>query len=372
MGLKIAFDHQVFTMQRYGGVSRYYFNLIGELLKLNQEPKVFAGIFQNQYLQQLDESLYSGFPIQKYPKGTGRFFNFGNHFISQKQIKNFAPDIIHETYYSQIKINNSRIPRVVTVYDMIHELFPESFPKNDPLSRWKKRALENADHIISISYHTKSDLVNLFQIPESKVSVVHLASNFLVGEKSTIKNKGTKPFVLYVGAREDYKNFDILLKAFSKSKKINQDFSLIAFGGGAFNSSEISRIKELGLSLENVKQLSGNDQMLFDLYSSASVFVYPSKYEGFGLPPLEAMACGCPVISSDSSSMPEVIGDAAAFFSPLESDELIAALDRVLYQEEERNKLISKGKIRLSNFSWKKCAEETLQVYEKVIETYEK
>lgn len=370
--MRIAFDHQVFTMQRYGGISRYFCNLIEELKKINQEAKVFAGFYQNQYLSQLDESLFSGFSIQKYPKGTGRLFNMGNHCFTQNQIKSFAPDIIHETYYSQVKVKSSRVPRVVTVYDMIHELFPESFPKNDSLSKWKKRALENADHIISISHHTKADLIKLFQIPESKISVVHLASNFVIRGKTQSKNEGSKPYVLYVGSREGYKNFDVLLQAFSKSKKINQDFSLIAFGGGGFNSSEISRIKDLGLSLENIKQISGNDQTLFDLYSSATSFVYPSKYEGFGLPPLEAMACGCPVISSNTSSMPEVIGNAAAYFSPFDLEELIDSLQRVLYHEELRNELIAKGSLRVKEFSWEKCALETLNVYKKVGRSYEK
>lgn len=370
--MKIAFDHQVFTMQRYGGISRYFFNLIEGLQKINQQPKVFAGVYQNQYLPKLDAELYSGYPILKYPKGTGRFFNLGNHYFTQNQIKRFAPDIIHETYYSQVGVKDVGIPRVVTVYDMIHELFPESFPKNDPLPKWKRRALENADHIISISHHTKADLIKLFDIPESKISVVHLASNFVSKGEIKVENKISKPFVLYVGAREDYKNFDILLKAFSKSKKINQDYSLIAFGGGGFNSSEMSRIKELGLSLENIKQQSGNDQMLYDLYSSASVFVYPSKYEGFGLPPLEAMACGCPVISSNTSSMPEVIGNAAEFFSPLNLDELIDSMERVLYQKEVSNDLIDKGNFRIKEFSWEKCALETLEVYQKVSSLYEK
>lgn len=354
-------------MQPLGGISRYFTNLAIELDRLGQEPRIFAGLYQNIYLSNIQNSINNGFFVNSYPKKTGWLFNFGNHCFTQNQIIDFNSDIIHETYFTKYRPWKSKAARVITVYDMIHELFPESFKIDDNLSKLKKRALLNADHIISISQNTKNDLVELFNIPEDKISVVHLASNISKLHKFKSLKVTPKPFILYVGSRAEYKNFNLLLFAYSKSKRVQNDFNLVAFGGGLFSERERKTILDLNLSPENVLQKSGTDHDLHNFYSSASVFVYPSKYEGFGLPPLEAMTFGCPVISSNTSSMPEVIGDAALYFSPSQPDELLEVLEKVLYSDHIKNQLVDKGGIRIQNFSWSKCAHETLDIYQKLI-----
>lgn len=365
--MKIAFDHQAFTMQRFGGVSRCFNELAIELDRLDQEVKIFAGIYQNHYLSKLPSKLISGKHIDGYPKKTGTVFNYFNHFLTQSQIKSFSPDVVHETYYAFLKPARINAARVVSVYDMIHELFPDSFKKNDPLTRHKTEAFKRADHIISISQSTKNDLVNLLGISPEKITVIPLAANPLpiMGNESVGKNP--KPFLFYVGDRSGYKNFQFLLKGIASSSSIKANFDLVAFGGGSFKEEEIKLITALGFSATQVRQESGSDEKLASLYQSAKAFIYPSVYEGFGLPPLEAMSLDCPVISSNSSSMPEVIGDAGEFFNPMRLEELIQAMENVVFSEERRKELIEKGRIRLQNFSWRKNAIQTLEVYRQLL-----
>lgn len=365
--MKIAFDHQAFTLQKFGGISRYLTELASELIFLGQDVRFFAGLYQNHYLSNFDSKLVSGNYIEKYPKKTGTIIDYLNHFLTQAQIKSYKPDIIHETYYSFASQAKTSAARIVTVHDMIHEFFPNSLKKNDPLTKYKRTACERADHIISVSKNTKKDLIDLFQISPDKISVIPLAVNPLKSKSSSLKVNASKPFILYVGARYEYKNFKLLVKALGSSFSLKSNFDLVAFGGGKFDSEELALISSLGLASSQVRQEEGSDEVLTSLYRSASAFAYPSIYEGFGLPPLEAMLNGCPVISSNTSSMPEVIQDAAEFFNPQSLDGLISALESVLFSEDRKKELIQKGKDRVTEFSWRKCATQTLDVYQQFV-----
>ena len=171
------------------------------------------------------------------------------------------------------------------------------------------------------------------------------------------------PYLLYVGQRSGYKNFDRLLKAFAADRELQVDYRLVCFGGGALTEEERAAFSHYGLQKARVLQVDGGDDMLASLYKQAEVFIYPSLYEGFGIPPLEAMASGCPVISSDVSSMPEILGDAAEYFQPEDTQLLLAAITRVLNSAEHATNLKESGLRRAKNYTWKKCAEETLLAY---------
>jgi glycosyltransferase involved in cell wall biosynthesis len=166
-----------------------------------------------------------------------------------------------------------------------------------------------------------------------------------------------------VGHRGGYKNFKGMLLAVASRKELRKDFDIIAFGGPAFNASEIDLIHKAGLRDGSVHQISGGDAILGQLYREASAFVYPSLYEGFGLPLLEAMAHGCPVVSSNTSSMPEVVGQAGEYFSPIDIGEQADAICNVVFDLSRREGLVHLGNEQLNNFSWRKCAEETLDLY---------
>jgi glycosyltransferase involved in cell wall biosynthesis len=368
--MRIAFDCQAFVLQSYGGVSRYFTRLAQGLLNLEQQVEIFAPLHCNNHLSEMPKGIVNGLYIKQFPPKTTRFFIPFNHILSRYKIAKWTPNIVHETYYSRVDMAPKGCKTVITVYDMIHELFPSQFPTHNKMLEIKRNAIERADHIICISESTKKDLMRLHGTPASKISVVYLGfDKFFEEEKKVLPALfGTKPFLLYVGSRGGYKNFSGFLKAVSKSKKLLNDFQLVAFGGGKLSSEEMTLISSLGFAANQVCQLGGDDVLLGSFYRNASAFVYPSLYEGFGIPPLEAMANLCPVISSNTSSMPEVIDNAAEFFNPNDLDSMRCAIENVVYSELRMADLRNKGLTRLSLFSWEKATAQTLRVYKRIQE----
>lgn len=363
--MKIAFDNQIFNQQQYGGISRYLAHLAEEFYQLNHEIKIFAGLNENYYLQNLPQKIVDGKYIKFLPK-TQRIANIYNNLYITNKIKAWQPQVIHKTYYNDKKFD---YPTVVTVHDMIHELFADSFPLKDKTSNIKKIAVDNADHIITVSHSTKKDLMTLLNISEEKITVVHHGYDYFPYEKinnDLLEPFHQKPYIFYVGQRGGYKNFTKLLQAYA-TMPLRQDFNLIAFGGGTFNSQELELLKKLNLSGGQVKQMSGDDTLLGYLYENAIAFVYPSLYEGFGMPPLEAMAHNCPVICSNTSSIPEVVGDSAVYFDPNNLDDMQYKIETVIQDKVLQEDLQARGQQRIQQFSWQKCAEETLRVYQKII-----
>jgi len=367
--MKIAFDYQTFCNQKYGGISRYFVSLAKELVRLEQNARIFAPIHQNVYVQDLKRGLISGVGVPRYPPKSWSLLSSINRVIAKRAIKNWNADIVHETFYSPYKSGSNKMCTVITVYDMIHELFKESFPVNDRTTEIKKIAIKRADHVICISNNTRIDLINLLGISEKKVSYVHLGFDKLNSSSldSLIVKKIERPFLLYVSSRNGYKNFTSFLKSIAQSKKLTDNFDIVAFGGGRFTPSELELIKRLGFRKGQVSQVTGSDTLLQSYYIQAHAFVYPSLYEGFGLPPIEAMAYGCPVISSNSSSMPEILGGAAEFFNPNEVDEMSCAIENVVFSEERINQLKDLGLIQYKKYSWSRCAEETISTYKKLL-----
>lgn len=366
--MRIAFDGQTFTNQTFGGISRYFCLLSSELVKLNQDVHIYAGFHRNNYLTNMPKDRVSGFHLNSYPPKTSRLFRLLNHAYSELLLTQGKPDIIHETYYSAKPVVSSCTARVTTVYDMIHEIYPSDFLKRDRTTFWKKKTFDRVDHIISISNSTKNDLVNILGIEESKISVVHLGVDISVFDKKKHASYlFSKPYVLYVGGRAGYKNFDNFIRAFSLSSKLVNDFNVVAFGGGAFSARELLLARELGLKDDQLIQIGGGDEVLSSLYSNAEILVFPSLYEGFGLPPLEAMASGCPVVASNTSSMPEVIGNAGLLFDPASLDDISNTIESVVYSEALKANLREKGYDNIKDFSWQSCAEKTLGIYNKIV-----
>lgn len=367
--MKLLYDHQIFSSQVYGGISRYFFELISRF-SVHQEIELglYLGYFINQYgLDKYRDNCFSYFgkkhePIPK----TARIFSLINSVKLFSFGKKFNPDIYHRTYYGKhLNHINVNAQRVLTVYDMIHEKLPEYFSARDKTSYVKQNVIGTADGIIAISESTKRDLIEILNVPEEKIEVIYLA-NSLSKKRDNISTQIDFPFILYVGARNGYKNFKLLLETFSRSVNIKNNFKLLCFGGGPFSKEEVSLTRRFKLE-DKVIQVSGNDDLLADLYMQAAVFVYPSLYEGFGIPPLEAMHYGCPVIASNNSSIPEVVGNAGLLFEPTSSDELLANLDKVLNDMKLKNTLVDLGYQRESEFSWDKCAQETFNFYKSLL-----
>lgn len=362
--MRIIYDHQIFDSQKYGGISRYFFELARHLAgSEGVDLRVISPFFINEYLLSARVSV-AGVHVPQIRR-TGRIWRELNQWLAPRMMRRFRPDLIHETYYSPVKVAPSKAKVVITVHDMIHEIFPECFPGRDDTRIKKAVAVRRADHVICVSENTRQDLVRFLEVDPAKTSVVH--HGYELQSLPTGLRRCEASYILYVGSRSGYKNFDRLLQAYAAYSSIHEEFQLVTFGGGALTRHERSRIQELGGGRWQVRHFSGGDEVLADLYESAHVLVYPSLYEGFGIPPLEAMSVGCPVLCSDRSSLPEIVGDAAGFFDPESVDSIVAELNRVLFDSVYRQALIKKGRLQCTKFSWQGCAQKTLDVYRRVI-----
>lgn len=356
--MKIFYDHQIFSNQVYGGPSRYFVELIKELIQLAEKPTIIAPINQNIYLSDINQQFKKEILFKINRKNF--FTKIVNDLFSRYYFRILKHDLYHLTYYNNCFF--SKKPKVITVYDLIHEKFMSEFKLN---SFPKKKVFEQVDHFFCISESTKKDLINYYNIDDKKITVTYLANS--LKQKTFKKFLTDKPFLLYVGSRKRYKNFELLIKSFSLCNRIKKEYDIVCFGGGKFIKEEIENMKNLSINLESVHNVQGSDETLSSIYSSAEALVYPSKYEGFGLPILEAMFFGCPVIASNTSSLPEVYGDAALTFSPNSPEELINCINKIASDSEFKRQLIKKGYEREKFFSWKKCAQETNKVYKKLI-----
>ena len=361
--MRIAFDDHIFSWQKYGGISRYFYELARALsLDPSLAIKVISPLHVNEYVGSSSREFFTGtkLPFGHYlPKG----YRIVNRLLTPIYRRSFNPDIFHETYYSANGSFIGRAKRVLTVYDMIHEKLPQYFDPKDKTPTRKSAAVKRADHVICISENTRADLIEILDVPYEKTSVVHLGFSF-GNEGSVISRPNiSNPFLLYVGERRGYKNFSRLLDVYAGSQFLQNNFQLIAFGGGPFSRLELEEIKSLNLDSLSVKQVARSDDVLQELYRTASLFIYPSMYEGFGIPPLEAMSMGCPVACSNTSSLPEVVGDAAILFDPNSQESMTEAILCCLMDEAFRSNLILKGNAVVKNYSWQKCAEETKAVY---------
>jgi glycosyltransferase involved in cell wall biosynthesis len=361
--MRIAFDQQIFSWQEYGGISRYICSLAAHLSEISGvKAKIFAPIHVNSYLACLPTDIRIGIKVKTLPK-TARIRINSSRLMAIPLIRAFRPDIVHETYYSDKVYAPKGAFRVLTAYDMIHEQFPEMFFKNDPTTGMKKKAFARADHIICISESTRRDLLKFFDVPAEKVSVTYLGFDALLERNTTPDFICSKPYLLYVGQRLEYKNFAGLFKAFARSEWMQNNFRILCFGGGPFTPVEKELFIKNGINETDIQQIGGDDSILADCYRNAAAFVYPSLYEGFGIPPLEAMSVGCPVICSNTSSIPEVAGDACEYFDPISVDSIRSAVENVMQSSDLRTNLIAKGLERCKLFTWQKCAAETLATY---------
>ena len=365
--VKIAYDFQIFCQQEFGGVSRYFSEIASCVARSNGfDAKVFAPINANQHLVSASTPKISRYN-RAFRKIPGAIALDINRTVTSFLIDKYNPNLIHDTYYQMGSKSKYKCPRVLTVFDMINEIyiFNESEQKLETIE--KLDAVTRSDAIICISENTRQDLIRLFDVPVEKTHVVHLGFKLNPIDDSAKLPRFNKPYILFVGNRSGYKNFNSLLDAYSSSLSLRGEVSIVAFGGGKFTIDELRYIKKLGISPLDVVQISGGDRTLGLLYRNSMCFVYPSKYEGFGIPPLEAMSFSCPVVCSNSSSMPEVVGDAAVMVSPLSADEIRDGIESVVFDSSLRARLIERGKERVSLFSWDACARGTVDVYRTVL-----
>jgi glycosyltransferase involved in cell wall biosynthesis len=365
--ISITFSSSIFSSTVYGGISRYFTELG---LALNRLPDVsvsfVAPVYTNSYLARTPPSLVFGHHLSRLP-GSARINPIINSLIEPHLLQMQKPSILHYTYYAPIYKRSFGSKVVVTVFDMIHELYPQFFDHSDTTTAQKLAAIRSADHIIAISESTKNDLLEYFHLPDEKVSVVYLASSLTPILTKQKLPKACRPYILYVGDRGGYKNFSALLKAYATSKYLSGSFDLICIGGHPFGENELAYITTNLVRKDSVKRVSCDDAHLSLYLSNAALLCYPSLYEGFGLPLLEAAAHNCPVVCSNIPVFVEIMGDSAYYFDPHSVISIRTALETVLAGSSIQQRMIMLAGKTVQKYSWNRCAIETHSVYKKLI-----
>lgn len=372
--MKILLDPQIFNQQTYGGISRYYTEVFS-ILKQRKDLTITLPISftENAYLRESD--LYQ--PNKVFNIFINALSTLGISTRSLRKKKSekildraFAEeqyDLFIPTYYNPYfvdKINQK--PFVLTVYDMIHEIMPQYFI-NDPYKvvENKSSLIRKASKIIAVSNNTKKDILKFFpDINPDKVEVIYHGSSIKINPKVHVDLPSK--YILFVGARANYKNFDFLLKSAAPLLKKDSNLVLLAAGGGAFNEEEMNTIKALGIE-QQVIQRRFEEEELGHFYSKALAFVFPSLYEGFGIPVLESMACGCPIILSTHGSFPEVAGDAGIYFDSSSEKDLTEKIESIISNNDLRNFYSAKGLEQVKKFDWNDAAEQCLKVYNEAV-----
>jgi glycosyltransferase involved in cell wall biosynthesis len=363
--MRIFYDHQAFSLQDAGGVSRYQYELIRNLQ--------FSSEVQIELLMGLNASVM---PFSKLHNGQTKVFSwraglrpgYPRYALNELMSSVVAPargkfDIYHAMLYRSIPfVRRGRL--VVTHHDCTHERFPQLFHNASFIMQRKRDLFSRADAIICVSGASRRDLLHFYDVAEEKTHIVHhgFSSLSLAPPLAEAAGDSTVPYLLYVGSRTEYKNFALLLEAFSRSG-LAGDYRLLVVGGGAFSAEEESRISSLGLSDWITAIPKAGEATLARAYRDAALFVYPSLYEGFGFPPLEAMSLGCPVLVLRTSSLPEICGDAVFYFENSDADELSNTLVSTLRDAQgiETKRRLGEQQVRL--YDWSRTASSTLNVY---------
>lgn len=384
--MKILYDHQAFDMQTHGGVSRCFVELY------KHRPASMEATFgvretDNVYLKTL------GFPSSGYVYNhfissrnflTKRFFYKAyeniraghpsqwdhrpklNQYYSERLLREGCFDVFHPTFFDPYFFDYIKDkPFVVTVHDMIPELYPAYYEADDEQIVWKRELVSKATHVIAVSEQTKNDVVRLLHVPAEKISVVYHGASDVPYVPSA---KSEPNYLLYVGERHYYKNFSAFIRECLPVLRRHSDLRVICTGC-PFTEEENRFFHDEGVEGRFVHRFVDTDQELMDLYHHALAFVYPSSYEGFGLPILEAYKADCPVMLNKASCFPEIAGDAAMYFTigdgPSDLEEQLEAVYGM--KEEEREALLERQRLRLRRYSWRRAAEQLAAVYEKCL-----
>jgi glycosyltransferase involved in cell wall biosynthesis len=367
--MRALFDHQIFSFQSRGGVSRYFVELGTRLAAQDGiDLRVAAGWHRNLLLRENPAGWIQGRYIRHFPM-TLRLRCAVNSLLTRQEIRKWRPDVVHETYFRAGATYQAGLATVITVYDLIYFVLNNNSDAEARVRKDQAAAILRADGVVCISESTRRDLLRYISVDPERVRVIPLAGTPKRRFRDPISSQPDidGPFILYVGIRHGYKNFDLLLRVLSELQRIHASHTLVAFGGGAFTDAESTRLRSLGLNPERIVHRSGDDMLLEAYYSRASAFICPSLYEGFGLPILEAMSNGCPVICSDRGSLREVAGNAALFFDPADASGLAKALEAVIGSKILAADLRARGVQQAAMFSWDRCAEQTLAMYQDII-----
>jgi glycosyltransferase involved in cell wall biosynthesis len=373
--MKIAIDARSSTLHQGTGIGTYTNNLISELLSLNSKDEFTlfcTGKFNENFNKKNSNIVFS----------SGRHGGFYEKYYIPNTLNEIHTDLYHIPQNGIGFDFDTKIPTVVTIHDLIPYIMPETVGKGylERFLRDMPNIISNSSGILTVSEYSKKDILKFFSFyPENKIFVTPLAANtnFKPLDKNNCKlyvenTYGVKdPYILYIGGFSLRKNVLGVIKAFSKVyKDLKKPYKLL-LGGPIRDEGEklLTFVKENNLEDKIVFCGYLEDEILPVLYSGCDAFVYPSFYEGFGLPPLEAMSCKAPVITSSLTSIPEVTGDSAILINPNNINELETALVTLLNDENLKAILSEKGYLRSLEFNWRKTAKNTARAYEQLATT---
>jgi glycosyltransferase involved in cell wall biosynthesis len=368
--MRIGIDGRELVKDRITGIGRFLLNFLGSDLSIKEDWQFV--IFLNQYSKfDKDEPHFKKIVIPE------KITFWWDQIQLSQWLARENIDLFFSPYYKVPLLTRSKT--VITLFDITYLMIS---PYKDKLSNrlyirnFLKHAVRKADKIITSSNYSLREISSKLNIPEEKISIVPIGvgDNFKpvrdrtvlkqIKEKHGIKNK----YILYIGNFSPHKNLKKLIDAYNLlPDRIKKEYHLVLGGGKAeelktaYDHSDISKLQSITILGQP------SDEDLPALYSGAQLFIFPSLYEGFGLPPLEAMACGCAVASSNTSSMPEVLGDASLFFNPSDAQEISRAIEQMLEDEKLRNEFRQKGLARAEHFSSRTMITRLLDVFESVI-----
>ena len=359
--MKILFDHQIFASQKYGGVSKYFAELMHNLPQGCWDVSNFLS--NNEYAYEL--GLIHGhrfFPNSEF-RGKGRVLAEIGKLKSIMKIKAGKFDVFHQTNFDDYCIKALHKKPMVTTYHDVNFLTAQNYNKR--MDRLQHASLKRADKIIAISENTKRDILQYFDVDESKIQVIyHGVDRFEIPE--TLSEMVLPyPYILYVGNRHAFKNFAAFIDAFGSIASRYKDIHVVCTKS-QFGAEELSQFAKYRIT-DRMHVVKADEMTLARLYRDAIFFIFPSKYEGFGMPILEAFVRNCPVALSDASCFPEIAGEAAVYFNPDDIDSISETISLLLDDSDLRNKLKLMGAKRAEKFSWKKCADEHWKLYKSLI-----
>jgi glycosyltransferase involved in cell wall biosynthesis len=388
--MKVFYDYQIFQQQIYGGISRYFYELIKGIdadHAHNHKYILPLSSSSNSYIKDIPsiaQNITAGSDYYhqflngvEFP-GKWRVYQTWSKFFPENALKNqkltieslqresfdlFHPTDVDDYFLRYLKGR----PFVITVHDMIDEYFPEySFHVHSTYkTSVKENLIRKASGIIAVSESTKKNIIDRFDIDGSKIKVIYHGVSDFDRDQTMPDRIVQEKYFLYVGKRTHYKNFYFFLQCI-QSLLLDDPSLKVVCAGSPFNKTELDYFLDLGIT-GNILYIDANDIKLSNLYRHAVAFVYPSLYEGFGMPVLEAFRNGCPIILSNTSSLPEVAGNAGLYFDPKDINSVKTAVYQVLQDERLRQELIRKGFERMKLFSWKKTVEETISFYNTLI-----
>ena len=359
--IKVFYDHQMFSHQRIGGVSKYFAELLRHMPCEMWTTSTWLS--NNQYVKDFKLFETKSFFTNNSFKGQGRIMLELGIPYTLYRLRKRDYDVYHQTHYESFSLCGiGNKPMVTTIHDM--NFF--TYNKNERLMRDTIKSLNRADKIIAISENTKTDVINMLNIDPAKIEVMYRWFNKLNMSEIPTQRLLKQEYVLYVGSRsQEFKNFKNFVKAFSILSSKYNNIYLICTGVG-FSNDEVNLLKELDI-YDKARTIFASEKQMLQLYRDAMMFVYPSVYEGFGMPILEAMRCGCPCVIANASCFPEIAKEAAGYFDPHDIDSIADAMCKVATDSAYRKRLVEKGNLRVCDFSWQKTADAHIKVYESLV-----